>query len=76
MTKPKDNANDPDVIVTMRVTDAGIVVVPGSVQRTCALCDAAVWVSPSTLAVFDGRTMPPIWCAPCALDFSRRSGRA
>jgi len=77
VSKKQDRANsdDVDVVVTMRVTDAGVVV-PGSVERTCAMCDAAVWVSPSTLAVFDGRTMPPIWCTPCALTFSRRAAGA
>ena len=66
---------DADVIVTMRVADL-TTRSPGSVERTCALCDAPVVVARSTFAAFKGRQLPPIWCAPCALDATRRGGRA
>lgn len=66
-----------DCIVTMRASDVhAATVIPGSVERICALCDAAVLVAPSTLLTFARRTMPPIWCAPCALDATWRGGRA
>jgi len=68
-------SEDAEIIVTMRVADCKLPV-PGSVTRTCALCDAAVFVSPSTFAIFVGRVLPPIWCGSCALAFARRGGTA
>ena len=68
-------SDDTDILVTMRVAECEHPV-RGSVVRTCALCDASVYVSPSSLATFVGRAMPPIWCAQCALAFARRGGRA
>lgn len=62
-------------IVTMRLADLdgrGHV----GVTRECALCDELVIVSPQTLAVFRGRPLPPIWCAPCALTAVRQGGNA
>jgi hypothetical protein len=68
-------SEDGDILVTMRVADCKHPV-RGSVTRTCALCDAAVYVSPSSFATFVGRALPPIWCAQCALAFARRGGTA
>lgn len=56
-----------DAIVAPRLEDPTVRVVPGARVRQCALCSSDVWVAPSTFAAFKGKTMPPIWCAPCAL---------
>jgi hypothetical protein len=56
-----------DAIVSPRITDPTARVVKGATVRTCAQCSEDVWVAPSTFAAFKGRTMPPIWCAECAM---------
>jgi hypothetical protein len=56
-----------DAVVAVRVDDQTAIVAPGSRVRTCAQCAAEVWVAKSTFATFKGKTMPPIWCVPCAL---------
>jgi hypothetical protein len=56
-----------DAIVSPRITDPTARVVKGATVRKCAQCSEDVWVAPSTFAAFKGRTMPPIWCAECAM---------
>jgi hypothetical protein len=65
---PKNRSMDNiDAIVSPRITDPTARVVKGATVRTCAQCSEDVWVAPSTFAAFKGRTMPPIWCAECAM---------
>ena len=65
---PKDRRLDNiDAIVSPRITDPTARVVKGATVRKCAQCSEDVWVAPSTFAAFKGRTMPPIWCAECAM---------
>ena len=58
--------DDIDAIVTPRIDDPTARVVKGARIRQCAQCAYDVWVAPSTFAAFKGKTMPPIWCVPCA----------
>ena len=60
-----------DAIVSPRTSDPTARVVPGARVRQCAMCGADVWVAPSTFRFFKGKTMPPIWCADCALLVGR-----
>jgi|SRR4051812_21550567 len=64
---PRDRLSNIDAIVSPRITDPTVRVVKGATVRKCAQCSEDVWVAPSSFAAFKGRTMPPIWCAECAM---------
>jgi hypothetical protein len=59
-----------DAIVAPRTTDPTVNLVPGARVRQCALCNTDIWVAPSSFAAFKGRTMPPLWCAECAMMYA------
>jgi hypothetical protein len=62
--------NNIDAIVAPRTTDPTVNLVKGARVRQCALCHEDIWVAPSSFAAFKGRTMPPLWCAECAMTYA------
>lgn len=67
-----DNDTEPRTVLCMRLVDAPPEsTVGGSTRGTCAICGAAVWVSPSTLKLIASKpevVFNIVCILPCGLD--------
>lgn len=65
-SKPEDDILN---VACMRVKDSDLVV-PGSLQKSCTICERAIWVSPATLAHI--RDKPHRFlCIPCMMETAK-----
>lgn len=61
------NAEEPELIVCMKVED-GPYIVPGAGVKNCHLCNAEIWVSPSSADVKERHPQFQYTCLSCAFE--------
>lgn len=61
-------SDDEAALVCSRTRGRTSAPVPGSARRLCALCDAEVFVSPSSLSILNRSPGMTIVCVPCAVQ--------